>query len=80
MSDTQNRPTKTFRYGGVSASIFGKQIGDEGRSEFYTSLQRRYRDAEGEWQNGALRLQDLPLAIRSLERAQQFLESMDDSP
>ena len=76
------QPEKTFRIGYVSASVFRNEVsvgeGDETRTFRAVSLQRRYRDDDGDWKNStSFGLSDLPSAIRVLELAQRHVESIE---
>jgi hypothetical protein len=75
----QNRPTKSYRCGAVSAAIWPTPV-DGGTDVFHSvTLQRRYRGEDGEWKDGALRYQDLPAAIRLLQRAMAAIEGAQES-
>jgi hypothetical protein len=72
-------PEKTFRLGLVSASVFVNDVEtDDGAKEFRNvNLQRRYKD-NGDWKSTtSFGLQDLPLAIRVLQLAQQHMEAAE---
>ncbi|QDU42854.1 hypothetical protein Mal52_13230 [Symmachiella dynata] len=72
-------PEKTFRLGLVSASVFVNDVEtDDGNREFRNvNLQRRYKD-NGDWRStSSFGLQDLPLAIRVLQLAQQHIEAAE---
>lgn len=70
-------PIYSVQYGGVSAAVFRKPIGN-GKEGIYVNLRRSYRDDDGKWVEGALRPQDLPSAIRALQRSQEFIEETED--
>lgn len=75
----KQKPVKVYRVGYVAASIFAHTSGDEGQREFHTlSLQRSYLDDDGKRQyTGSLSLGDLPNALRVLQLAQAFIESLE---
>ena len=71
-------PEKKFSTGAISATIWknngtSKKTGEE--VEYRTvSLQRRYRDKEGNWQtSNSLRVNDLPKASLVLNKAYEFI-------
>ena len=73
------KPEKTIRIGSISASIFAntREAGDEEKTRTIRSvtLQRSYKDDEGNWRNTAsFGLADLPTALRVLELAQAHVE------
>lgn len=49
---TENKPVKTFRSGGVKASVWKNTTEKNGQSiEFYNvSVTRSYKDKDGNWQ------------------------------
>ena len=74
-----NAPEKTFRIGLISASVFANEIDGEGgkREIRNVQLQRRYRDSDG-WKSAtSFGLADLPSAIRALQLAQAYVESIE---
>lgn len=76
------KPERTIRIGAISASIFAntREVGDEDKTRTIRSvtLQRSYKDDEGNWRNTAnFGLADLPVAIRVLELAQAHVESAE---
>ena len=78
-------PEKVFRIGLVNASVFKNVIEpkEEGKGQKRTvrsvNLQRRYFDEdEQKWQSAtSFQLADLPTAIRVLQLAQEYVESME---
>ena len=50
-------PATTFRHRGISASVF-ENTSDKDRTYFSVSIQKRYRDKEGNWQNSSNFLRD----------------------
>jgi hypothetical protein len=82
----KNSPTKVFRVGHVSASVFvntsNRDDGGETEAREFcsTSLQRSYKDDDGKWQyTGNLTLGDLANAIRALTLAQAYVEEREAS-
>lgn len=76
------KPERTIRIGAISASIFAnaREVGDEERTRTIRSvtLQRSYKDDEGNWRNTAnFGLADLPIAIRVLQLAQEHVEAAE---
>jgi len=72
-----NMPEKKFRAGAISATVWRNKgqskTGEE--VEYKTiSIDRNYKDKEGNWQNtNSLRLNDLPRAAMVLQKAYEFL-------
>jgi len=72
--ETKKRPVKKFRAGAVSVSIWSNDV--EGKDTTFNtiSLDRVYKDKEGEWQNsGSFRVNDLPKAMVVLNKAYEYL-------
>ena len=74
-----NKPLARFTAGAVSATVWSNQSqGKDGESYNTVSLQRRYRDREGNWKSAsALRVNDLPKAHLVLSKAYEFLVMQD---
>lgn len=76
-------PEKTFRIGFCSASVFRntiepKEEGGKTRTLRTVVIQRRYRDDKEEWQStNSFGLSELASAIRVMQLAQQYLESVE---
>ena len=77
-------PEKVFRVGRCSASVFKNMTepkhGESGqkRPMRKVNLQRRYKDGDGKWKTAtSFGLGDLPWAVRVLELAQQYVESIE---
>jgi len=70
-------PEKRFSTGAISAAVWqnqGKSKEGEAVSFRTVSLQRRYKDKEGNWQSSSsLRVNDLPRASLVLQKAYEFL-------
>ena len=72
------QPEITFRHGLCSASIFENEFtrGEEKFTVRTVSFQRSYLDKEGNWQQtNSLKVNDIPKAILTLQRAYEFLTS-----
>ena len=70
------KPLQVFRRRGVSASVFANQAKTKDRIITYhkVSLQRTYRDSDGEWKTTtSLSRDDLPLANLLLHQAWEFV-------
>lgn len=80
-----NSPEKVFRIGLINASVFKNVIEpkEEGKGQKKTvrsvNLQRRYFDEDDQkWQSAtSFQLADLPGAIRALQLAQEYVESVE---
>src|SRR5689334_3007824 len=77
-------PEKVFRIGLINASVFKNVIEpkEEGKGQRRTvrsvNLQRRYQDDDDKWQSTtSFQLSDLPTAIRVLQLAQEYVESVE---
>jgi hypothetical protein len=67
-----NRPIAEFRYGLCRTSVWQNQNQD-GQTRYSVSLQRSYRDKDGNWQTTqSLNRDDLPLMIQALTDAYRF--------
>ena len=75
--DTMSQqPEIVFRHGACSAAIFAKEVtrGEETFTIRTVSFQRRYRDANGDWQStSTLGVNDIPKAILTLNKAFEYL-------
>lgn len=74
-----NAPEKTFRIGLVSASVFVNEIdGDNGKRTIRNvNLQRRYRDGDSWKSSTSFGLADIPVALRVLQLAQEYVEERE---
>jgi len=74
---SSNQPEAKFNAGAVSATIWKNEFsGKDGQKGSYhtVSLQRSYKDKQGNWQNtSSLRINDLPKAQLVLAKAYEFL-------
>lgn len=84
MEKETNTPEKRFSTGAISATVW-KNSGTNKRTgeptEFNTiTLQRRYKDKEGNWQtSNSLRVNDLPKASLVLNKAYEYLVLREQS-
>ncbi|MGC3971625.1 MAG: hypothetical protein QM775_31055 [Pirellulales bacterium] len=78
-----NSPEKVFRIGLINASVFAnviepREAGGQKKTIRSVNLQRRYQDDDENWQTAtSFQLSDLPAAIRVLQLAQQYVESVE---
>lgn len=78
---THNKPVKTFRLRGISASIFQNEAYHEGQpSRFYkVSLQRTFRQ-NGEYKhNSSFGRDDLPIAMHVLQQAWAYILEIENA-
>lgn len=77
MEKEANVPEKKFSTGVISATVWKNQgTKKDGTVANYNtiSLQRRYRDKEGEWHStNSFRVSDLPKATMVLNKAYEYL-------
>lgn len=72
------KPIKKIRVGGVCATIW-KNTSKDGRTYSTVSLERSYKDSQGEWKSTtSFRQSDLPTAAVLLNEALRFL-TLEDS-
>ena len=74
--ETSQKPEKVFRLRGISASIFANPAMVEKRKIAYrkVSLQRTYRDDDGEWKStSSFGRDDLPTLQLLLQRSWEFI-------
>lgn len=77
---TQRRaPEKVFRIGFVSASVFVRELENDGGSRTVRSVnvQKRYQDGDETKYTSSFSLSELPQAIRVLQLAQQHVEASE---
>ena len=83
MGNQKNLPEKKFRAGAVTVTVWNNvskgKLGEP--IEYKTvSLERRYKDRNGEWQSAnSLRVNDIPKAIAALCSAYSYLVMKSDS-
>jgi hypothetical protein len=71
----QNKPVKTFRIRGISASVFANETHADGQPVrfFKVSVQRAFRQ-DGEFKhNSSFGRDDIPVAMLVLRRAWEFI-------
>lgn len=73
------RPEKVFRVGFVSASVFANELeNDDGKRTLRSvNVQKRYLDGDEAKYTSSFNLAELPQAIRALQLAQQYVESVE---
>lgn len=77
-----NLPEKKFRAGAIAATIWRNKSqikkGDEVDYYYTISIDRNYKDKEGQWQStNSLRVSDLPKAVLVLQKAFECLVIKD---
>ena len=70
-----NKPVKKFQAGGVSCAVWENQGNGDNQSAYLTvTIDRRYKDKDGEWQStSALRQNDVPKGLLVLQKAYDFM-------
>jgi hypothetical protein len=72
-NNKNNKPEKHIKFGGVRVTIWRENRKNQSGQSFESrsvTLDRAYKDAQGEWQNtGSLREADIPKAIAALSKA-----------
>jgi hypothetical protein len=80
-SSPGNLPEKKFSTGAISATIWknsGKSKAGQDVEYRTITLQRRYKDKNGQWQTSAsLRVNDLPKAALVMNKAYEYLVLRD---
>ena len=73
--NTQNKPVRTFRLRGISASIFENTTYTDGQPVIFykVSLQRSFRQGGEYKHNSSFSRDDLPVAGLVLRRAWEFI-------
>ncbi len=72
-AESKNSPVTTFRNRGISASVF-ENTSDKDRTYFSVSIQKRYRDKEGNWQNSSNFMRDeLPVLEHVVRQAFAYI-------
>lgn len=84
MSQSPNKPVKDCRIGtAISVSVWKNETQKEdGRTSVWYQVkpQNRYRDKDGKYHDSAyLRLQDIPVMIKALEMAFDYLCEVQSS-
>ena len=77
MTNENAKPVKKFVAGTIQAAIWNNRLPVGGGNDnvmMTVSLERRYKDREGNWQSsGSLRVNDVPKAVLLLNKAYEFL-------
>ena len=75
------QPEKVFQHGAVRASVFVNDVSSNGKSFQIpkVSVQKRYRDKQGQWQNSStFDLNDLPKIVAAVNKAYDHLTSKEE--
>ena len=79
--ETGNMPEKRFSTGAISATVWqnqGKSKEGDAVNFRTVSLQRRYKDKEGNWQStSTLRVNDLPKVALVVQKAYEYIVLRD---
>ena len=70
------KPEKVIRFGAISAAVFTNEVETDAGSKTIRNvkLQRRYRNADGEWKTStSFTLIDLPVAVEVLRLAIDYV-------
>ena len=82
MTNGNAKPVKKFAAGTIQVAIWKNILPIGGGNDnvmMSVTLERRYKDREGQWQSsGSLRLNDLPKAVLLLNKAYEHLTSTPD--
>lgn len=83
MDTVENKPVRRFQSGRITASVWRnvrKLDTGEDATMFSVSLDKRYRDNEGNWQgSSSLCMNEIPRAVIVLNKAYEFLAMKDSS-
>lgn len=77
----QNKPVKTFRLRGISASVFQNEVYRDGQpARFYkVSLQRAFRQ-DGEYKhNSSFGRDEIPVAVHVLQQAWAYILEIENA-
>ncbi len=79
--DQKSQPAATFRHRTISASVFENQ-GQQGRTYYSVSVQKRFKPEGGEWQTSNSFMRDeLPVLQELVRQAYAFiLEQENKAP
>ena len=81
---TQQTPIAKFRAGQVSAALWENEIQTGGRTAtiLKATIQRRYRDADGNWKSStSFSRNEIPLAMHCLQKAfEKIVELQNEAP
>jgi len=77
-----NKPEKHFKFGGVRATVWcdvRKSAGGKSFKSRSVTLDRAYKDADGEWKNThSLKEGDILKAMTALQQAFEFMTQKSD--
>ena len=75
------QPVKTYRYRGISASVFENETHQNGQPIrfFKISLQRAFRQGDEIKHNSSFSRDDIPIAIHVLQQAWEFVLEAEHS-
>ena len=74
------QPIKKIQSGTIQAAVW-RNNSKEGNEFFSVSLDKRYKDAKGEWQSSSsFKPNDLPKAVLVLQKAYEFIALHDSTP
>ncbi|MDP2666827.1 MAG: hypothetical protein Q8P05_05010 [Candidatus Diapherotrites archaeon] len=74
------QPIQKFQAGAVIASVW-KNTSKEGAEYFSVSLDKRYKDAQGDWKSSSsFKPADLPKAALLMNKAYEFIVLKHDAP
>ena len=77
MDTVENKPVKRFQAGRITASVWRnvrKMDNGEDATMFSMTLDKRYRDKDGNWQgSNSLHVNEIPRAVFVLNKAYEFL-------
>jgi hypothetical protein len=83
MDTIENKPVKRFQAGRITASVWRnirKLESGEDATLFSVTLDKRYRDKDGNWQGSSfLHFNEIPRAVLVLNKAYEFLTMKDRS-
>lgn len=79
MAKQKKPPSKVFRIGQVSASVFENELETENgnRTVRSVNVQRRYRDGDETKYSSSFGIAELSQAIRALQLAQSHIEAAE---
>lgn len=76
-------PKKSFKVGGVKASIFENVHQNQAGKNFVTqqvTVDRSYKDKDGEWKSTTtFKVNDVPKAILALKKAYEYMALADST-
>lgn len=74
------KPERVIRIGAISASVFANEVARDGQKVIVRNvrLQRRYKDADGEWKsNASFTLSEMPGALAVLRLAFEHVAAVE---